>query len=101
MAMAVGCKPEWATFVHAAAGNTLEMDEGHAYAWVMLRSMPCRPRWHLALQRVAAAGRSIASLVAGYEVAARVGVATTLRRAVHPFGAWGVLGRSRHWRPLS
>ena len=38
-------------------------------------------------------GREVlTALVAGYEVAARVGVATDLRRPVHPFGAWGVLG---------
>lgn len=84
--------PEWATFVHATAATTIEMDEGHAFA-----------RGHAAIHAVPTAlalgearghsGREVlTALVAGYEVAARVGVATELRRPVHPFGAWGVLG---------
>jgi 2-methylcitrate dehydratase PrpD len=35
---------------------------------------------------------AVTAMVAGYEVAARVGVACRLRRPVHPFGTWGVLG---------
>jgi 2-methylcitrate dehydratase PrpD len=84
--------PEWATLVHATAATTIEMDEGHAFA-----------RGHAAIHAVPTAlalGEArnhsgpevLTALVAGYEVAARVGVATDLRRPVHPFGAWGVLG---------
>jgi 2-methylcitrate dehydratase PrpD len=87
-----GTTAGWAALVHGTAGTTLEMDEGHAFA-----------RGHAAVHAVwpalaaGAAGRAtgreaLAALVAGYEVAARAGVATRLRRAVHPFGAWGVLG---------
>lgn len=80
----------WAALVHGTAGTTLEMDEGHAFA-----------RGHAAIHAVppvlAQAHRVsgqevIAAMVAGYEVAARTGVATRLRQPVHPFGAWGVLG---------
>jgi 2-methylcitrate dehydratase PrpD len=80
----------WAALVHGTAGTTLEMDEGHAFA-----------RGHAAIHAVPPAlaqgywtsGREvIAAMVAGYEVAARMGVATRLRQPVHPFGAWGVLG---------
>ncbi len=35
---------------------------------------------------------ALAALILGYEVAARAGVASRLRKSVHPFGAWGVLG---------
>jgi len=84
--------PAWAALVHGTAGTTLEMDEGHAYA-----------RGHAAIHAVApalglgessgATGREIiTNFVLGYEVAARAGVATHLRKGVHPFGAWGVLG---------
>src|SRR5690606_36644100 len=36
--------------------------------------------------------QALTAFVAGYEVAARAGIATRLRPEVHPFGAWGVLG---------
>src|SRR5690606_37642289 len=35
---------------------------------------------------------ALTGFVVGYEVAARAGVSTRLRPAVHPFGAWGVFG---------
>jgi 2-methylcitrate dehydratase PrpD len=82
----------WVVLVHGTAGTTLEIDEGHAFA-----------RGHAAIHAVPAAfslaelgGASgadvITALVAGYEVAARAGIATRLRPSVHPFGTWGVLG---------
>jgi 2-methylcitrate dehydratase PrpD len=83
-------KEGWAALVHGTAGTTLEMDEGHAFA-----------RGHAAIHAVPptlaqahnASGQEVmAAMVAGYEVAARSGVATRLRQSVHPFGAWGVLG---------
>jgi 2-methylcitrate dehydratase PrpD len=84
--------PPWAALVHGTAGTTLEMDEGHAFA-----------RGHAAIHAVptsiavaqlhGANGRdTINAMVLGYEVAARAGVAARLRKPVHPFGAWGVLG---------
>ncbi len=85
-------QPEWAALVYGTAGTTLEMDEGHSYAF-----------GHAAIHAVATAlacgdafnptGEDLlTALVVGYEVAARVGVASKLRHGVHPFGAWGVLG---------
>jgi 2-methylcitrate dehydratase PrpD len=84
-------QPEWAALVYGTAGTTLEYDEGHAFA-----------RGHAAVHAVSAAlaladetvsGQDLlTATVVGYEIAARVGVAAQLRSAVHPFGAWGVLG---------
>lgn len=81
-------KPGWAALVHGTAGTTLEMDEGHAFA-----------RGHAAIHAatpalaLAQSGKAlITAFVIGYEVAARAGIATRLRKEVHPFGAWGVLG---------
>lgn len=85
-------QPEWAALVYGTAGTTLEYDEGHAFA-----------RGHAAIHAVGAGlaladaddisgADLLAAVVVGYEVAARVGVAAQLREAVHPFGAWGVLG---------
>lgn len=89
---AASVRPEWAALVYGTAGTSLEMDEGHAYAF-----------GHAAIHAVGAAlalgtaqrvgGEALlTALIVGYEVAARVGVATRLRKEVHPFGAWGVLG---------
>ncbi|MGJ3240836.1 MAG: MmgE/PrpD family protein [Anaerolineae bacterium] len=85
--------PEWAALVYGTAGTTLEYDEGHAFA-----------RGHAAIHAVsvalALAGADdtlsgtdcLLALLVGYEVAARIGVATRLKPEVHPFGAWGVIG---------
>lgn len=82
----------WAALVHGTAGTTLEMDEGHAYArgHAAIHAVPTALA--LAQAHHANGRRAITALVAGYEVAARAGIATRLRDPVHPFGAWGVLG---------
>jgi 2-methylcitrate dehydratase PrpD len=84
--------PDWAALVHATAGCALEMDEGHAFmrGHAAIHAVPT------ALALAEAHGRSgrdlITALIAGYEVAARCGIAGPLRAGIHPFGAWGVLG---------
>lgn len=82
----------WAALVEGTAGTTLEMDEGHAYArgHAAIHAIP--PALALTLKAGSGGRELLAALVVGYEVAARAGVATRLRPAVHPFGAWGVLG---------
>ena len=84
--------PAWAALVHGTAGTTLEMDEGHAFArgHAAIHAVP--PAMALAESGGANGREAIVALVVGYEVAARAGVASRLRKAVHPFGAWGVLG---------
>ena len=84
--------PGWAVLTHGTAGTTLEMDEGHAFArgHAAIHAVPTA----LAIgQAKKASGRDVvAAVVVGYEVAARVGVASRLKPVVHPFGSWGVLG---------
>jgi len=82
----------WASLVHGTAGTTLEMDEGHAFArgHAAIHAVP--PALALAEATGAGPRDTVAAMVAGYEVAARAGIATRLRSPVHPFGAWGVLG---------
>jgi 2-methylcitrate dehydratase PrpD len=82
----------WAALVHGTAGTTLEMDEGHAFArgHAAIHAVP--PAVALAETRGESGREALVALVVGYEVAARAGVASRLRKAVHPFGAWGVLG---------
>ncbi|HSG17286.1 MAG TPA: MmgE/PrpD family protein [Anaerolineae bacterium] len=84
--------PTWAALVHGTAGTTLEMDEGHAFArgHAAIHAVP--PALALAQTRQAGGQALLTAIVAGYEVAARAGIASRLRPPVHPFGAWGVLG---------
>ena len=84
--------PAWAALVHGTAGTTLEMDEGHAFARGHAAIHAAPPALALGQARNASGQDVLTAFVAGYEVAARVGVATRLRPDVHPFGAWGVLG---------
>ncbi|MCH7479933.1 MAG: MmgE/PrpD family protein [Chloroflexi bacterium] len=85
-------KPEWAALVHGTAGTSLEMDEGHAFARGHASVHAVSPALALAETRGASGKELLTALILGYEVAARAGVATRLRKGVHPFGVWGVLG---------
>jgi 2-methylcitrate dehydratase PrpD len=87
-----GASAPWAALVHGTAGTTLEMDEGHAFARGHAAVHAAGPALALAQSNNATGKETIAAFVAGYEVAARAGVASRLRAPVHPFGAWGVLG---------
>lgn len=84
--------PGVAAFVNGTAGTMLELDEGNQY---------CRghPAIHVVPAALAAAARSGASgaellraVVLGYEIGARIGIASRLRVAMHPHGTWGVVG---------
>lgn len=84
--------PEWAAMVHGTAGTSLEMDEGHAFArgHASIHAVP--PAIALGQVQGVSGQELITALVVGYEVAARAGIASRLKKDVHPFGAWGVLG---------
>ncbi len=83
---------EPAAWLTATALVRLELDEGHklagghpaAHGLPAVLALACRHR--LSGERTAVA------LLAAYEVAARFGVATTLRPGAHPHGSWGVAG---------
>jgi 2-methylcitrate dehydratase PrpD len=87
-----GAEVRWAALVNATGGTSTELDEGHAFA----RGHPAIHVLPLALALGEARGLSgrevLTAIVAGYEVAARVGMATDLKSAVHPHGTWGTLG---------
>lgn len=82
--------PEFSCWVNGAAVCSLELDEGSKFA----RGHPAAHVVPAAL--ATGAGREgeewLAALLAGYEVAARFGRATTLNRGVHPHGTWGATG---------
>jgi 2-methylcitrate dehydratase PrpD len=78
--------------INGTAGTFLELDEGNQFC-----------RGHAAIHVVPAllalaeerglSGRDvIVSLVAGYEVAARIGIAAKIRMSMHPHGTWGTVG---------
>ncbi len=84
--------PAWSALVHGTAGTTLEMDEGHAFArgHAAVHALP--PAIALAQAQGASGKDVLTGFIVGYEVAARSGIASLLRKSVHPFGAWGVIG---------
>jgi 2-methylcitrate dehydratase PrpD len=84
-----GARPGTAAFLNGTAGTALELDEGNQF---------CRghPAIHVVPALLAAPrGDGAALLVAlllGYEVGARVGIASRLKVTMHPHGTWGTLG---------
>ena len=85
-------RPEWAALAYGTAGTTLEMDEGHSYAFGHAAIHAVATTLACAVAERLSGKEMLTALIIGYEVAARVGVASKLRDGVHPFGAWGVLG---------
>ncbi|RVU14361.1 MmgE/PrpD family protein [Methylobacterium oryzihabitans] len=84
--------PRDAALVNGTAGTTLELDEGNQYA----RGHPAIhvvPAVLAAAQGAGASGADlIAALVLGYEIGARIGIASKLRVTMHPHGTWGTVG---------
>lgn len=81
-----------AALINGAAGTFLELDEGNQFA-----------RGHPAIHVVPAimslgeekgfSGRElIVALVVGYEIGARIGIASKIRMSMHPHGTWGTVG---------
>lgn len=88
--------PARAAFLNGTAGTVLEMDEGNQFC----KGHPGMHTIPAALafaQRSDVSGRDVpgrdllAAIAIGYEVGARVGIATQLRPAMHPHGTWGTI----------
>ena len=79
-------------FADGTAGTMLEIDEGNQYA----RGHPgihVVPAIMAAAQNRRIDGRSaITALALGYEIGARIGIASKLRVTMHPHGTWGTVG---------
>jgi len=80
-----------AALLNGTAGTTLEMDEGNQF---------CKghPGMHTVPAALAVAAGSdvsgtdfLAAIAIGYDVGARVGIATQLRPSMHPHGTWGAI----------
>ncbi len=81
-----------AGLINGTAGTFLELDEGNQFA----RGHPAIhvvPAAMAAAEQEALSGRQlILALVAGYEIGARLGIASKLRPSMHPHGTWGTIG---------
>jgi 2-methylcitrate dehydratase PrpD len=84
--------PSNAAFLAGTAGTMLELDEGNQYA----RGHPgihVVPAALIAAARLGCSGEElITAVVLGYEIGARIGIASKLNVAMHPHGTWGTVG---------
>jgi 2-methylcitrate dehydratase PrpD len=82
--------PASAAMINGVAGSSLEFDEGNSWA----RGHPAiqvLPAVAATCESVGLSGfRLLEGLLCGYEAAARIGRAVSLRRGLHPTGTWGV-----------
>lgn len=84
--------PCLAALVNGTGGVSLELDEGNQYA-VNHPAIHVLPAVLALTEEQGGTGMDLlVAFVAGYEVAVRVGRATHLRRAVHPFGTHAIVG---------
>ena len=86
--------PQTASLINGTAGTVLEMDEGHQFA-------RGHPGMHVFPALLAATESTTGSVsgkdfltafIVGYDIAARIGLATSLNANMHPHGTWGVIG---------
>ena len=83
---------ESVSFLFGTAGTVLEMDEGHQFA-------KGHPGMHVFPALLAAARNKgcsgeefLRAFIIGYDVGARIGLASNLNPKMHPHGTWGGLG---------
>lgn len=84
--------PALAAFLNGTAGTMLELDEGNQFC----RGHPgihVVPAVLAAARSLKASGRDVVTAIAlGYEIGARIGIASKLRITMHPHGTWGTVG---------
>ena len=83
--------PAKAALLNGTAGTFLEMDEGNQFCKGH-PGMHTFPAAFAYSQTHGASGKDLITAIAiGYEVGARVGIATKLRMSMHPHGTWGTI----------
>jgi 2-methylcitrate dehydratase PrpD len=87
-----GTSAHFAALVNGAGAVSLELDEGNQYAINHPGVHLLPAAFALAEDRKTSGVELLTAFLAGYEVAVRVGRATHLRQAVHPFGTHAILG---------
>ena len=83
---------EMASLIHGTAGTVLEMDEGHQFA-------KGHPGMHILPALISATHEKnvssqefLRAFILGYDVGARIGLASSLSPNMHPHGTWGGIG---------
>ena len=96
----VPASPSDAALLHGTAGTFLELDEGNRFSrgHPGIHVMPAALA--VAQQRGATGAQLLTALICGYEVAARIGVASEIRPVMHPHGTWGTVGAAVAVRKL-
>ena len=81
--------PTQAALLMGTAGTWLEMDEGNQFAkgHPGMHAIPAM----LAHPHGATGAQFLTALAIGYEIGARVGIASALNPAMHPHGTWGTI----------
>jgi len=84
--------PQCAALLNGIAGTFLEMDEGNRFArgHPAIHAFPAA--WALAEARGVSGRAFLEAFVLGYEVGARLGMASRLRPSMHMHGTWGTIG---------
>jgi len=92
----MGCQqtasPHFAALVNGTGAVSLELDEGNQYAINHPAVHIFPAALALAEEEKLSGAELLTAFIAGYEVAVRVGRATHLREAVHPFGTHAIVG---------
>ena len=84
--------PLTAAMVNGIAGSSLEFEEGNSWAYGH-PAIQMVPALVAECERRRSSGKELlAGLIGGYESAARVSRASTLRKGLHPNGTWGTVG---------
>ncbi|MGD8520813.1 MAG: MmgE/PrpD family protein, partial [Desulfobacterales bacterium] len=81
----------WAALVHGTAGVWHELDGGHRFSGGHPAVYAVAAGLAVAERQAVSGGQLLEAIIAGYEVAARVGLATTLRPGMDTHGSWPAL----------
>jgi 2-methylcitrate dehydratase PrpD len=85
-------EPKTAALLNGIAGRTPELCEGHRFASAQSAVQALPTVLALAEQQGASGQEALAALILGYDVAVRIGLATTPRPMAHQNGQWPMLG---------
>ncbi len=81
-----------AALANATAACAQVLDEGHKYARGHVATYVLPAVLAVAEEQNASGSEFVAAFLAGYEVAARMGMACRVRESMHPSGTWGTVG---------
>ncbi|MDX1690687.1 MAG: MmgE/PrpD family protein [Acidimicrobiia bacterium] len=84
--------PLLAALVHGTAGVWHDFDAGNRFAGGHPAVHAVPAAISTSAGRAVSGARFLEAILAGYEVAARIGRGTTLRQGMHPHGTWATVG---------